>query len=1140
MTEVVGKVAVKVIPDTKGFRQRLQSELQKIERGLHVDIEINLDDDGLKARAKQIREEVQKAMKDVKINVDLDDQASLRSAMRQLDRELQKLDEVELKVELDRESLTAAKQLLREQLDKTTKDIRDHVEAQMRDIPVTVGINNEGSQQRLNQLRRELEEKFEKIAELEAHITPELDQLERRRVQREIDKLTEDVDMKIKPEISSLAANVARARLSVLARDRIVQLIPVVSKTAAARAGSIIAALSGARIVDKYLTRVRDSLSELDRNAFKFANIKLGLLNIAGYALTAASNIFAAGRSIVQMAQASAALPGILAGLAIGLAATVAVLKDFNKVLPEVGKKFHALQDEMSTKFWAEAEKPFRNMVTKLFPSMSAGLKRVSTSLGRFFGAFATDLTKELGGGVLRRMFNDLSVSIQESTKHTGSFARIIRLLGEHGAEQLPRLAGWFGDLSDRFAEFLTQAHNDGRLDNWIETGITQIKEFGRLIKGFWGTFTGLAKAAEAAGGSTLTMMADTMESVSKAVNSADFQEKLTGAFQGAHEAMHNIATDSGPAFKKLIGDVAVSLKDLLPLAGDTLGIALRAIFTALDQPAITFGVEQMLLGLRDAFLTLEPVLIPVGAAIGAIMVIIGELLRTIAPILGTVFESLAGSIIRLTPVILDLIDILGPVLGAVVDALVPILAAVGDVIIQIWNESRQPLMALAAQIADLATRVGPPLAEFVSILGKYLIAAIPPVLELAVVALPVFTDALVAVLNVINWVTDAVVNLVNKFPVLGGGLTGLVSVFKQLPGVGPAITGFFEKSQTDAIATSNSFGTASAAIDGMGLSSLNLQTNLSTLGTTTALPTVGLNGIDPANAQSRDLMVHLATLGKTQAKPAVYMQGVPGFVGNTTTMTGLLQKLGKQTANPKVQVDPASFGAARTALTTTLPAAMKTGSTATAAEARALNSSIVSALSNLPSKLGSIGKNAGQSLASGLASAIPAATSSANKLVAQADRAARARAQINSPSKVFREIGLGLGEGLIQGMDRSQVATAAAASDLMGVAIDAAPTLELFHAGADAITSLVSGMESKYSSVTRSLDGLSSSMADVGLTGSVEKRVFTAAAGDLAATGTDGAPVNQLNYYAAETAEVIDSEEALFEAAQRARMVFG
>jgi hypothetical protein len=237
--------------------------------------------------------------------------------------------------------------------------------------------------------------------------------------------------------------------------------------------------------------------------------------------------------------------------------------------------------------------------------------------------------------------------------------------------------------------------------------------------------------------------------------------------------------------------------------------------------------------------------------------------------------------------------------------------------------------------------------------------------------------------------------------------------------------------------------------------------------------------------------------------------------------------------------VDPGTLNAARTAFSTTLPNAMRQGATGVTTQAQAMNRGAVNALSNLPNKFRSIGENAGNALAEGIESAIPAATAAADELVAQAERAANARAKIESPSKVWIGIGKYLGAGLVIGMEKSTTSVIGASSDLMGSAIDAVSTAKFFDTGQGAITSLVDGMESKYTSVTKSLDGLSSSMGSVDLSADVQKRVYTANANDLAATSTDGAGAGRtLIYNAAPTSDQLSDEEALFEAGNRARML--
>ena len=76
-----------------------------------------------------------------------------------------------------------------------------------------------------------------------------------------------------------------------------------------------------------------------------------------------------------------------------------------------------------------------------------------------------------------------------------------------------------------------------------------------------------------------------------------------------------------------------------------------------------------------------------------------------------------------------------------------------------------------------------------------------------------------------------------------------------------------------------------------------------------------------------------------------------------------------------------------------------------------------------------------GQGLADGMRSQLGAVAAAANALVAQADRAARAKAKIHSPSKVFAEIGGFLGQGMVVGMNSTQGVIASASEAMIATA---------------------------------------------------------------------------------------------------------
>ena len=85
---------------------------------------------------------------------------------------------------------------------------------------------------------------------------------------------------------------------------------------------------------------------------------------------------------------------------------------------------------------------------------------------------------------------------------------------------------------------------------------------------------------------------------------------------------------------------------------------------------------------------------------------------------------------------------------------------------------------------------------------------------------------------------------------------------------------------------------------------------------------------------------------------------------------------------------------------------------------------------------LHSIGAKLGEGLASGLKSALGAVKAAADKLVAEANRAAQAKAKIHSPSRLFRdEVGKPIALGLAEGMEKGTPAIEAASKGMIATA---------------------------------------------------------------------------------------------------------
>jgi hypothetical protein len=1378
MSTVVGSVSVKVWPDTRNFRKKLQAELAKAERGLDVEIEVKLKDTGLQAEARRVQEKVEREIKNVKIGVDLDDRTSIERAIAQVDRELSKLKSIEIPVDLNERDLRAARELLQDSLgDSEGHRIASKMQKAIQSELNKIQIKNIDLDDRA---LSDIEDILSKIEETKLKLKPELDAHERRQVERQLERLEDDLKAKVKPEVETVSRRHAQLQLLALARDRVVQLIPVVSKTAVARVGATLAALSGVRVVDKYLTSIKDTLSNLDKSAPKLAVVKLALSTIASYSLTAASNVFALGRSFAQMFPAALALPGILGGITFGIGATIAVLKDFNTVLPEVGKKFHELQDSMSERFWAKAKKPINDMIQKLFPQFQKGLESTSTQLGQFFATTAKGFGTAFDGAIVP-MFNNLNKSIAIMETHMGAVASIIQILGTTGSEYLPRLSTYFGNLIDRFQVFLADSRDDGRLTGWIETGIFQMREFGRAIGATGSIFASLARAAERAGGSTLTMFADTLEGVALTVRNTHFQDALVGALEGAHEAMHNIASTSGPAFRSLILHIAQAMRVALPVAGNATGNALRAVFQALDQPEVSRGAIKFLAGIQIGFARITPGLSAVGRALGGVLDLLGTVTANLGDVLTAVLVPLGDAIAKVAPSLSPLVVLLGTTLTSALNNLAPVVHAVADAIIRIAKSNAGPMQRLAKAFVDLSKAVGSRLATTMQKLGQIIAKVQGPIIDLAASALPAVTTALKLFLSIVNGVLHVVAaiptglikaavqfaavalairgataamaaakivafNLQVAWALLGVGATGLATkavaakigigalgvgltalsgkayesstalgAFSQVAGsaaIGFAVggpwgaaigagvgalqaltreTGKTKEAQNqlkavaqqvadslnqetgaitratreiaakaladsgaadvasrigvalgtvtraatgnkDAIATvqgqidaylkkvaesggnveaawkslspltdnvnffsdsivnaqnkiaetnaflhgadfATPFVSAQAAAESLaqGMTPVNeLMTAFIQQANTPVAPQLDMSSAATAAATVQGLGFDLDLLGQKNITPQAVLNDQVSFklneitgqgailsslafvpkanldprpaMGGITRVTTSGNALTKKTFSPKVVINPSQLNAGVSAFQTVLPNAMGQGATAVGTQAKKLSSNAESGVRPLPGKFKTIGSQAGEGLARGIESASGRVSRAADRIVADANRAAAAAAKVKSPSRVWMAFGSFMGQGMAIGMASETARATASAISLVQGTIDAVESNDLTGVGKSIIASFVDGMESKYSTVTKSLEDLSSDMAAVDFNMSLNgQRTAALASAELAPTGTDGAaPTNQLNYYAAETAEVISSEEALFEAAQRARMVFG
>lgn len=186
-----------------------------------------------------------------------------------------------------------------------------------------------------------------------------------------------------------------------------------------------------------------------------------------------------------------------------------------------------------------------------------------------------------------------------------------------------------------------------------------------------------------------------------------------------------------------------------------------------------------------------------------------------------------------------------------------------------------------------------------------------------------------------------------------------------------------------------------------------------------------------------------VGSIAKSLGAVALGMGSIASKGKNLPTVAAALQKLTAATAictgrlnsfNSSVRTSANVLGAAGTAAGNKFASGLNNGTKKAIATSRADVKAITTIFNSAKAGAYSSGRYIGIGLAQGIESAIPSVRSAANRLVAQADRAIRAKAKIHSPSRLTSELGGYFGQGFANGIkDKFKVAQKAAA-DLVNI----------------------------------------------------------------------------------------------------------
>lgn len=370
-----------------------------------------------------------------------------------------------------------------------------------------------------------------------------------------------------------------------------------------------------------------------------------------------------------------------------------------------------------------------------------------------------------------------------------------------YGAE----LGSGIDGVTKKFADFLSTAAGDGRLVMWVDEALNTLAQLGDILGNIGGAISGVFQAGETAGGGFLKNLQTITASFENFVKSAEGQAALTNIFQ----TLAAVAAQLGPIFAALVttlGEIAPAITPLLTAVGPAIVGLIEAIgpLIAAIMPAVQTAIGAILdlvneISASGALQDLGEVLASVLDAVLPLVPVVAQLATSIVQALAPAFVAVAEAV---TPVVQALADAFLPILPGLVsivlqitEALAPFVEIIGRVLAQAIEAAAPLLITLSQALFTIADAVVPlveqllnaflPVIDMLVPVVERLVVALTPLIEAIVAALlpllPPLVDAFIALLNAVLPLIEPVVQLVEALAPMLTTVTNLLAPVLQL-----------------------------------------------------------------------------------------------------------------------------------------------------------------------------------------------------------------------------------------------------------------------------------------------------------------------------------------------------------------------
>lgn len=611
-TAVLGTAAIRVKPDTRGFKEALRDDIKRIEKTVSISPAIEI----AKREIQQVKSKLQAVdtTVDIKPEVRQADIAKAKAALAPIKK-------TKVQAVLDESTIRTTRAKLSAKLDNITARPR---------VAITA------AKARLRQLAEPID----------VAITPRV--------------------KNVKPALNavqSLGQQASRVLSSMTATLSPATLLSGFTRLKSVATGALRGIAVSAAGVGRALLSATGSALKLIPAMAALGSVSLA--GIAGATQAATSTVIALGAALKATLPFLGALPAMAGAGAAGLVAVRAAVATAKEELEEYGETFKQMYADIGDAAWKTGGGQVTRATERLIPVLSAGMTKVGAALGTAMGKVADAISSARGLSAIKTVLESTARAFDPLGDALADIVDGLLHLAKAGAPLIERLSTAVARLGKRFAAWANDVADSGKLLTWVDDAIATFKQLGTIISQLGGILKGLGTAMGVTGGSIrLEAMVASLTAVNNAINGPLAQGALREIFDGARDAVKALGPGVTDLLHALAG-FAPTLSNLLRIGSAAFGALLSGVGAILNEPMFRAGVTQLFTGVQ----ALAEGLRELGPVIGRVLGSAGSVIGSVASGIASILPYLEPVIEVLSQVLTFVSDKLDEIPGLVDDA---------------------------------------------------------------------------------------------------------------------------------------------------------------------------------------------------------------------------------------------------------------------------------------------------------------------------------------------------------------------------------------------------------------------------------------------------------------------------------------